>query len=63
MPKMYDQIGKYIKSCELCQQVTRSVHAKPPLLHQLPTDLFGRWHIDIHVLSGLPITKDKNKHI
>ena len=49
------------KSCELCQQVKRPVHAKPPPLQPLPADLFGRWHIDI--LSGLPITNDKCKHI
>ena len=61
-PKMYDQIGKYVQSCELCQQVKRPVHAKPPPLQPLPVaDLFGRWHIDI--LSGLPTTKDKYKHI
>ena len=61
-PKMYDQIGKYVQSCELCQQVKRPVHAKPPPLQPLPVaDLFGRWHIDI--LSGLPATKDKYKHI
>ena len=61
-PKMYDQIGKYVQSCELCQQVKRPVHAKPPPLQPLPVaDLLGRWHIDI--LSGLPTTKDKYKHI
>ena len=61
-PKMYEQIGKYVQSCELCQQVKRPVHAKPPPLQPLPvSDLFSRWHIDI--LSGLPTTKDKYKHI
>ena len=54
-------------SCSLlfsyfCQQVKRPVHAKPPPVQLLPVaDLFGRWHIDI--LSGLPTTKDKYKHI
>ena len=61
-PKMYDEIGKYVQSCLLCQQVKRPVHAKPPPLQPLPVaDLFSRWHIDI--LSGLPTTKDKYKHI
>ena len=61
-PKMYEQVGKYVQSCELCQQVKRPVHAKPPPLQPLPvSDLFSRWHIDI--LSGLPTTKDKYKHI
>ena len=61
-PKMYDEIRKYVQSCLLCQQVKRPVHAKPPPLQPLPVaDLFSRWHIDI--LSGLPTTKDKYKHI
>ena len=61
-PKMYDEIGKYVQTCLLCQQVKRPVHAKPPPLQPLPVaDLFSRWHIDI--LSGLPTTKDKYKHI
>ena len=61
-PKMYDEIGKYVQSFLLCQQVKRPVHAKPPPLQPLPVaDLFSRWHIDI--LSGLPTTKDKYKHI
>ena len=59
---MYDEIDKYVQSCLLCQQVKRPVHAKPPPLQPLPVaDLFSRWHIDI--LSGLPTTKDKYKHI
>ena len=59
---MYDQIGKYVQSCELCQQVKRPVHVKPSPLQPLPVaDVFGCWHIDI--LSGLPTTKDKYKHI
>ena len=61
-PKMYDEIGKYVQSCLLCQQVKRPAHAKPPPLQPLPVaDLFSRWHIDI--LSSLPTTKDKYKHI
>ena len=61
-PKMYDEIGKYVQSCLLCQQVKRPVHAKPPPLQPLPVaDLFSHWHIDI--LRGLPTTKDKYKHI
>ena len=61
---MYDEIGKYFQSCLLCQQIKRPVHAKPSPLQPLPLAcLFSHWHIYIYILSGLPTTKDKYKHI
>ena len=46
----------------MCQQSKRAFNAKPlPLQPQAVDDVFGRWQMDI--LSGLPTTKDKYKHI
>ena len=61
-PSMYENIRQYVKTCEVCQQSKRAFNAKPPPLHPQPVDdVFGRWQMDI--LSGLPTTKDKYKHI
>ena len=59
---MYRDIHAYVETCEVCQQIKRPVNARVPPLRPQPThDIFQRWHIDI--LSGLPTTKDKYKHI
>ncbi|CAG2228704.1 unnamed protein product [Mytilus edulis] len=59
---MYSDINTYVKTCETCQQSKRAFNARPPPLQPQQThDVFQRWHIDI--LSGLPTTKDKFKHI
>ena len=59
---MYEDIRQYVRTCEVCQQSKRAFHAKPPPLQPQPVDdVFGRWQMDI--LSGLPTTKDKYKHI
>ena len=61
-PSMYADIREYVKTCEVCQQSKRAFNAKPPPLQpQAVDDVFGRWQMDI--LSGLPTTKDKYKHI
>ena len=61
-PSMYENIRQYVKTCEVCQQSKRAFNAKPPPLQPQPVDdVFGRWQMDI--LSGLPTTKDKYKHI
>ncbi|CAC5410618.1 MLLT1_3 [Mytilus coruscus] len=61
-PSMYSDINQYVKTCEVCQQSKRAFNSKPPPLQPQPTnDIFGRWHMDI--LSGLPTTKDKYKHV
>jgi len=61
-PSMYSDIKLYIQSCEVCQRSKRDFHARPPPLHPQPVeDVMSRWHMDI--LSGLPTTKDKYKHI
>ncbi|CAG2190886.1 unnamed protein product [Mytilus edulis] len=61
-PTMYSDINQYVKTCEVCQQSKRAFNSKPPPLQPQPTnDIFGRWHMDI--LSGLPTTKDKYKHV
>ena len=61
-PSMYEDIRQYVRTCEVCQQSKRAFNAKPPPLQpQALDDLFGRWQMDI--LSGLPTTKDKYKHI
>ena len=61
-PSMYNDINQYVQTCEICQQTKRAYHSKPPPLQPQPThDIFNRWHMDI--LSGLPTTKDKYKHI
>ena len=61
-PSMYENIRLYVKTCEVCQQSKRAFNAKPPPLQPQPVDdVFGRWQMDI--LSGLPTTKDKFKHI
>ena len=61
-PSMYDNIRQYVKTCEVCQQSKRAFNAKPPPLQPQPVDdVFGRWQMDI--LSGVPTTKDKYKHI
>ena len=61
-PSMYEDIRQYVRTCEVCQQSKRAFNAKPPPLQpQAVDDVFGRWQMDI--LSGLPTTKDKYKHI
>ena len=61
-PSMYEDIRQYVRICEVCQQSKRAFNAKPPPLQpQAVDDVFGRWQMDI--LSGLPTTKDKYKHI
>ena len=61
-PSMYADINTYVKTCETCQQSKRAFNSRPPPLQPQHThDVFQRWHIDI--LSGLPTTKDKFKHI
>ena len=61
-PSMYDNIRQYVKTCEVCQQSKRAFNAKPPPLQPQPVDdVFGRWQMDI--LSGVPTTRDKYKHI
>ena len=61
-PSMYDNIRQYVKTCEVCQQSKRAFNAKPPPLQPQPVDdVFGKWQMDI--LSGVPTTKDKYKHI
>ena len=61
-PSMYSDINQYVKTCEVCQQSKHAFNSKPPPLQPQPTkDIFGRWHRDI--LSGLPTTKDKYKHV
>ena len=61
-PRMYDDIRQYVKTCEICQQSKRAFNAKPPPLQPQPVDdVFSRWHMDI--LSGLPTTKEKYKHV
>ena len=61
-PSMYDDIKRYVQTCETCQQSKRNYGAKrPPLKPQISDDIFGRWHMDI--LSGLPTTPNKHKHI
>ena len=61
-PSMYDDIKRYVQNCETCQQCKRNYGAKrPPLKPQISDDIFGRWHMDI--LSGLPTTPNKHKHI
>ncbi|VDI78894.1 Hypothetical predicted protein [Mytilus galloprovincialis] len=59
---MYEDIRQYVKTCEVCQQSKRNYGAKrPPLKPQISDDIFSRWHMDI--LSGLPTTPDKFKHV
>ena len=61
-PHMYEDVRKYVKTCEICQQSKRAFGAKPPPLQpQAVDDVFSRWHMDI--LSGLPTTKEKYKHV
>ncbi|CAG2206802.1 unnamed protein product [Mytilus edulis] len=61
-PSMYEDIKQYVKTCEVCQQSKRNYGAKrPPLKPQISDDIFSRWHMDI--LSGLPTTPDKYKHV
>ena len=61
-PRMYEDIRQYVKTCEICQQSKRAFNAKPPPLQPQPVDdVFSRWHMDI--LSGLPTTKEKYKHV
>ncbi|VDI02172.1 Hypothetical predicted protein [Mytilus galloprovincialis] len=61
-PSMYEDIKQYVKTCEVCQQSKRNYGAKrPPLKPQISDDIFSRWHMDI--LSGLPTTPDKFKHV
>lgn len=61
-PSMYENIRQYVKTCEVCQQSKRAFNAKPPPLHPQPVDdVFNRWQMDI--LSGLPTSKEKYKHI
>ena len=61
-PSMYEDIRQYVRTCEVCQQSKRAFNTKPPPLQpQAVDDVFGRWQMDI--LSGLPTTKDKYKHI
>ena len=61
-PRMYEDIRQYVQSCEVCQQSKRNFNSKPPPLSPQPVDdVFSRWHMDI--LSGLPTTKEKYKHI
>ena len=59
---MYDDIKQYVQTCEVCQQSKRNYGAKrPPLKPQISDDIFSRLHMDI--LSGLPTTPDKYKHV
>ena len=59
---MYEEVRQYVKTCEICQQSKRAFNAKPPPLQpQSVDDVFSRWHMDI--LSGLPTTKEKYKHV
>ena len=61
-PCMYEDVRQYVKTCEICQQSKRAFNAKPPPLQPQPVDdVFSRWHMDI--LSGLPTTKEKYKHV
>ena len=61
-PRMYEDVRQYVKTCEICQQSKRAFNAKPPPLQPQPVDdVFSRWHMDI--LSGLPTTKEKYKHV
>lgn len=61
-PTMYNDICQYVKTCEICQQSKRAFNSRPPPLKPIPVDdVFSRWHMDI--LSGLPTTKDKYKHV
>ena len=59
---MYNDIRQYVKTCVICQQSKRVFHANPPPLQLQPVDdVFSRWQMDI--LSGLPTTKEKYKHV
>ena len=61
-PRMYEDIRQYVRTCEICQQSKRAFNAKPPPLQPQPVDdVFSKWHMDI--LSGLPTTKEKYKHV
>ena len=59
---MYQHTYDFVTSCQICQTTKRSMNTRITPLHPYQIDgLFTRWHMDI--LSGLPTTKNKNKHI
>lgn len=61
-PQMYDDIEKYVKTCDTCQRTKIVRNKAPPPLTPLPIgEPFSRVHIDI--LGPLPKTKQGYQYI
>lgn len=61
-PKMFDEIEKYVRTCEICQRSKIVRNKAPPPLCPMPVgETFSRLHIDI--LGPLPKTKYGNQFV
>ena len=59
---MYQESYDYVTSCKICQEMKRDTNRRNAPLKPYDVDpIFSRWHLDF--LSGLPETKNGNKHI